>query len=65
VTVDLSASPGKLTVEWFNPSQGTSAQHDEVEGATIQGGAKRTFKTPFAGDAVLYLVRTATSKGGN
>jgi hypothetical protein len=38
VTVDLSASPGKLAVEWFSPTQGASARHDAME-----GGAPRTF----------------------
>ncbi len=50
VTVDLSASPGRLTVEWFNPTQGGS-----TPGGAIEGGAKRTLQAPFAGDAVLYL----------
>jgi len=36
VTVDLSASPGKLAVEWFDPVQGTNARH-----AAVEGGARR------------------------
>ncbi|MBI5684812.1 MAG: hypothetical protein HZC54_07010 [Verrucomicrobia bacterium] len=50
VTVDLSASPGKLAVEWFNPAQDKSTSGGEVE-----GGASRTFKAPFEGHAILYL----------
>jgi hypothetical protein len=57
VTVDLSASPGKLAVEWFNPTPGASARH-----AAVEGGAPRTFKAPFDGHAILYLTsRTAES----
>jgi len=50
VTVDLPAIAGKLEAEWFNPTKGTSA-----DAASIDGGATRTFKAPFAGDAVLWL----------
>jgi hypothetical protein len=50
VTVDLSGADGELTVEWMNPGQGTV-----ILSGTIAGGAKRTLKAPFAGDAVLYL----------
>ena len=58
VTVDLSASPGKLAVEWFNPQQGVGIPHGQVD-----GGGTRKFKAPFGGDAVLYLAgRTANLK---
>jgi len=50
MTVDLSASPGKLAVEWFNPTQNKSVAGDKVE-----GGASRTFTAPFEGAAILYL----------
>jgi hypothetical protein len=50
VTVDLSATPGKLEVEWFNPTRGTSRDADSVD-----GGATRTLEAPFTGDAVLWL----------
>jgi hypothetical protein len=50
VTVDLEAVTGTLTVEWMHPLEGTIAP-----GEVIAGGAKRQFKAPFAGDAVLYL----------
>lgn len=50
VTVNLSTTPGTLTVEWFNPSTGAT-----IAGGTIAGGASRTLTAPFSGDAVLYL----------
>jgi len=50
VTVDLSASPGRLAVEWFNPKTGKARS-----GKAVEGGARRTFTAPFAGDAVLFL----------
>jgi hypothetical protein len=48
--VDLSDTPGTLSVEWFAP--GTARV---VDGGTTSGGAPRTFTPPFAGDAVLFL----------
>jgi hypothetical protein len=53
VTVDLSATPGELTVEWFNPGTG-----EITAGGTATGGAVRRFTAPFAGDAVLYLYQS-------
>ncbi len=50
VTVDLSAAPGSLAVEWMRPSDGT-IQFVEA----VSGGTRRLLKAPFAGDAVLYL----------
>ena len=50
VTVDLSATPGKLEAEWFNPTKETS-----TDPGSIDGGATRTLEAPFAGDAVLWL----------
>jgi hypothetical protein len=49
-TVDLSAAPGSFRVEWMNSSDGKT-----FPGEAITGGAKRTLKAPFSGDAVLYL----------
>jgi hypothetical protein len=49
-TVDLSAAPGTFLVEWMHPTDGKTS----TAGA-ITGGAKRTLKAPFNGDAVLYL----------
>ena len=52
-TVDLSATPGTLVVEWFRPSDGQSSA-----GGTVTGGAVRSFSSAFLGsDAVLYLHR--------
>ncbi len=50
VTVDLSATPGKLVAEWFNPTKGNAMDADPVD-----GGATRTLDAPFTGDAVLWL----------
>ena len=51
--IDLSATPGMLSLEWFNPSTGAT-----VSGGTIAGGSSQTLTAPFFGDAVVYL-RTA------
>jgi hypothetical protein len=53
VTVDLTSTPGTLTLEWFNPSNG-----EVTSGGTITGGAGRNFTAPFTGSAVLYLHST-------
>jgi hypothetical protein len=55
-TVDLKLKnvKGKLYAEWFNPSVGTSEP-----GEAVEGGADRSLKTPFIGDAVLYLTQKA------
>lgn len=53
VTVDLSAGKGDLAVEWFDPDRGKTV----AAGDKASGGARREFKAPFAGAAVLYLVR--------
>lgn len=57
VSVDLSDASGRFSVEWFNPSDGSS-----INGASVTGGARRSFTAPFAGDAVLYL--KAASRSG-
>jgi CubicO group peptidase (beta-lactamase class C family) len=49
-TVDLSAAAGPLKVEWIHPVEGTIQQ-----GGEVAGGARRSFKAPFTGGAVLYL----------
>src|SRR5262249_46551353 len=49
-TVDLSAAPGPFQVEWMNAADGKTST-----AAAITGGARRAFKAPFKGDAVLYL----------
>jgi hypothetical protein len=50
VTVDLTATEGDLTVEWFNPRDGTT----HLEGTT-RGGGHSSFSSPFDSDSVLYL----------
>jgi hypothetical protein len=51
VKVDLSATPGELNVEWFNPGDGTT-----IDGGTVSGGSSdQMFTAPFGGKAVLYL----------
>jgi len=50
VTVDLSATQGTLSVEWFNPQTGMS-----TPAGVTTGGAHQSFTPPFFGDAVLYL----------
>jgi hypothetical protein len=50
--VDLSMGSGPLRVEWMNPIDGKIAT---VPG--ILGGAKRSVRAPFRGDAVLYIVK--------
>ena len=48
--MDVSAVSGELAVEWIQPVKGTV-----TPSGTVGGGAKRTLKAPFDGDAVLYL----------
>ncbi len=50
VTVDLSAAPGPLGLEWFNPRTGQT-----MDAGITTGGERRDFTAPFTGDAVLYL----------
>jgi hypothetical protein len=50
VTVDLSASPEALTVEWFLPTTGRT-----IPGATIMGGTSRRLAAPPGPSAVLYI----------
>lgn len=52
VTVDLSAASGTLKVEWFNPRTGETR-----DGGMSNGGTKQSFKTPFSGDAILYIYK--------
>jgi hypothetical protein len=53
VTVDLSATPGSLSVEWFNPRTGKI-----TPSGTVEGGSIRRFIPPFFGGAVLYLYQS-------
>ena len=52
VTVNLSAASGEMNVEWMRPADGRLTR-----GEPIAGGSRRTLKSPFTGDAVLYLWR--------
>jgi hypothetical protein len=56
-TVDLSAmsESRRLRVEWFNPSTGVATAGDPIPA----GSSSQSFRPPFGGDAVLYLVDTA------
>ena len=49
-TVDLSASPERVSVEWFSPVSG-----ETKTSVPVMGGGIRAFTAPFAGDAALYL----------
>lgn len=49
-TVDLSDAKGSFAAEWINAADGTTRPADPVA-----GGARRTLKAPFEGDAALYL----------
>ena len=55
VTVDLTEVKEKLVVEWFDPHT-----RKKKDGGKVDGGAKRSFSSPFGKDAsaVLYLRRS-------
>ncbi len=58
VTVNLSTASGKLNVEWLNPRNGKTTTSPDTK-----GGKVRSFKAPFEGDAVLYIISAGkTSK---
>ncbi len=50
VSVDLSAVTGQLSVTWVNPSTGRA-----IRAGTAKREARRTFTSPFRGDALLYV----------
>jgi len=50
VTVDLSATPGVLSVEWIDTRSGVV-----VPAGNVEGGAPRTFAHQATKDAVLHL----------
>ncbi len=58
VKVDLSGAKGKLSVEWMHPITGKT-----TPGGSVDGGNWRRLKTPFAGDAVVYLWAMANQGG--
>jgi hypothetical protein len=50
VAVNLSGASGVLHLEWFDPRM------DETEsGISTTGGGTRSFRPPFADDAILYI----------
>lgn len=53
VTVDLSGTPGSLSIEWFNPRTGKI-----TPSGTVEGGGIHCFIPPFFGGAVLYLYQS-------
>jgi hypothetical protein len=53
--VDLTTGQKPYSVEWLDPTAGTTHT-----GGLVDGGARRSFTPPFAGDAVLYLKAEAT-----
>jgi len=50
VSVDLSPAKGALGVQWLNPETGTMQP-----GVKTEGGQRRQFTAPFAGNAVLWI----------
>jgi hypothetical protein len=58
VTMNLSATPGSLSVEWFNPADGTTTSGGTIAG----GGASVALTSPFGGNAVLYLHQAASAR---
>ena len=50
VIVNLTALQGQASYTWFNPQTGKT-----VPGGSVNGGSKRTFRTPFSGDSVLHI----------
>lgn len=57
--VNLKDAQETFSVEWLNVYSG-----DVVKGPAVDGGAVRTFTTPFGGPAVLYL-KSAKMNGGS
>jgi hypothetical protein len=54
INVNLSDSPVELSVEWFNPQNGTT-----VNAPKVIGGNTQSFSSPFSDDAVLYIYHSA------
>jgi len=49
-TVNLTDAPGTFSAEWFNITTGKT-----IPAKSAEGGAFRTFTTPFGGPGALYL----------
>ena len=58
-SLDLTAVPGVVDYEWYNPRTGHTAGSGQM-----QGGAQRNFSLPGAGDFVLW-VRAASATSGS
>ncbi|MBX3242134.1 MAG: hypothetical protein KIT80_14185 [Chitinophagaceae bacterium] len=52
VTIDLSNTAGRLSVQWLNPVDGSI-----IKGKKIRGGGKQELVAPVSGDIVLYITR--------
>ncbi|HEV3120475.1 MAG TPA: hypothetical protein VGY53_01165 [Isosphaeraceae bacterium] len=52
--VDLTGDSGTFSAEWLDQTTG-----EHLPGKSVDGGAKRTFTTPFPGPAAVYLKRVA------
>jgi hypothetical protein len=50
VNLDLTAVPGLVDYEWYNPRTGNTAGSGQM-----QGGARRKFSLPGSGDFVLWV----------
>jgi hypothetical protein len=50
ITVNLSGTNREVRVEWFHV-----ADRSTISGETVTGGSPRAFRSPFHGDAVLFL----------
>jgi len=53
VSVDLSASSGRLAVEWFDPDRGSTVRTESVS-----GGGRRKLTSRMKGDAVAWIMKT-------
>jgi hypothetical protein len=51
-TLNLTDAPGTFSVEWLNINEDRT-----VPAKSVDGGAVRTFRTPFPGPAALHLKR--------
>jgi hypothetical protein len=50
VNVDLTAAPGSLRYEWYDPRTGQT-----VASGRIEGGSIKSFSPPASGDIVLWI----------
>jgi hypothetical protein len=52
VEIDLTTATGSFRVEWMRPSRGSF-----LVDRPVSGGARRSVRAPFRGDAVVHLQR--------